>query len=599
MNDTIRLERQLVFVRWLVAAFGAVQVGFAIRDRGDDPSFALPLAVALVVGLTVGNLAISNSVRRATEPAQVRSIAIVAFALDAVVILGLVWLVPTGPADPVWVLGYLVPLEGAARWGWRGGVLGATLFLGEQIWAEAARAQVAAGSPQVLFRAGMAFVIGAVAGSFVSGIRRTAAEADANAAAATEAAARAAAAAAQAAEAQREIAAFHAAVMADAQPDRLADTLSTTAARVGEELGCHALGILIRGRGPAGEDAFTVAGVFGDPGYLLGDTLSPVSSPVAAAATETEPVVAEGDVVVPMLVRGEVVGAVHERLVRVAAADPTRVDALRTIAEQLGVALEATRLRAEQQATVERLTELDAMKTDFVAITSHELRTPLAGIRGYVDMLRRRGADLSPEEREEFLSVVLTQTDRLIALVDDLLIVSRVEAGALTLAPEPVEVRSVLQQVAVALGAAGERLRFEEGVNAPGAVTLDARRLVQVLTNLAHNATKFSPADQPVVVRWSAPAEGTVVFDVIDRGAGIPAEELELIFERFRQRGDHRSHSEGFGLGLYITKLLTEAMGGWIRVASTPGAGTAFTVTLPASRPLPTPARPSAAARSD
>jgi signal transduction histidine kinase len=444
----------------------------------------------------------------------------------------------------------------------------------------------------------MAFVIGGVAGSFVSDIRRTAELASANADAATVAAERAAASAAQAAEAQREIAAFHAAVMTDAQPERLADTLRVTAARVGEELHCDALGILTRGRGPAGEDTFTVAGVHGDPGYLLGEALSPVSSPVAAAATELEPVLAEHDLVVPMLVRGDVVGAVHER--RLAGiADPARVDALRTIAEQLGVALEATRLRAEQAATVERLTELDAMKTDFVAITSHELRTPLAGIRGYVDMLVRRGADLSAEEREEFLSVVRIQTDRLIALVDDLLIVSRVEGGALVLDPAEVEVASVVQQVVSALGDAGARVGLEQAPDAPAVVTLDARRLVQILTNLVHNATKFSPEEAPVVIRWSAPAEGTVVFEVIDRGDGIPAEELEMIFERFRQRGDHRSHSEGFGLGLYITKLLTEAMGGWITVASTVGAGTTFTVTLPAARPLPTPARPSAAARSD
>jgi two-component system phosphate regulon sensor histidine kinase PhoR len=110
---------------------------------------------------------------------------------------------------------------------------------------------------------------------------------------------------------------------------------------------------------------------------------------------------------------------------------------------------------------------------------------------------------------------------------------------------------------------------------------------------------KFSPADQPVRIRWSAPAEGTVEFEVIDRGQGIPEAEQSLIFERFRQRGDHRAHSEGFGLGLYITKMLTEAMGGWLDVASVAGEGATFRVTLPASRPLPTPARPSAAARSD
>jgi signal transduction histidine kinase len=179
------------------------------------------------------------------------------------------------------------------------------------------------------------------------------------------------------------------------------------------------------------------------------------------------------------------------------------------------------------------------------------------------------------------------------------LIVSRVEAGALVLDPAPVEVTVIAQQVVTALGEAGVRISLEEGPHAPAVVTVDAHRLVQILTNLTHNATKFSPPERPVVLRWSALAEGTVVFEVIDRGEGIPADELDLIFDRFRQRGDHRSHSEGFGLGLYITKLLTEAMGGWIAVESTPGEGTTFSVTLPASRPLPTPSRPSAAARSD
>ena len=434
--EAARLERQLVWLRWLVAAFGAVQVGFAVRDRANDPAFALPFAVALVIGLAIGNVAISSSVRKATDAGQFRSIGIVAFALDAVVILGLVWLVPSGPADPVWVLGYLVPLEGAARWGLRGGLIGAVLFLGEQIVQEAARAQVAAGASQVSFRAGMAFVIGAVTGSFVSSLQRTAAEAADQAIAASAAAQRAEVAASQAAEAHREIAAFHAAVFADAQPEHLAETLRATAERVAAELGCTALGLLTRSTGSAGEDVFTVAGVHGDPGYLLGQLLSPTSDPVAAAAVEGAAVVAEGDVVAPMRVRGAIVGAVHERADT--SPDAGRVDALQTIADQLGVALEATRLRAEQAATVERLTELDAMKTDFVAITSHELRTPLAGIRGFVDMLLRRGADLSPAEQLEYLGIVQTQTERLIHLVDDLLVVSRVEGDALVLEPEDV-----------------------------------------------------------------------------------------------------------------------------------------------------------------
>jgi signal transduction histidine kinase len=598
IGDAVRLERALVWLRWLVAAFGAVQVGFTIRDRGHDPAFAMPLAVALVVGLAVGNLAISTAARRRLDPAQRRLIGVAAFALDAVVISGLIWLVPSGPADPVWVVGYLIPLEGAARWGFRGGLTGGAIFLAEQVWQEAARVQLAVGSSQVAFRAGMAFVVGAVAGWFASSLRHAAESAAAQARAAAAAAAHAELAATQAAKAQGEVAAFHAAVLADAQPEHLAETLRATAERVATELGCEALGLLTRRTGTAGEDLFTVSGIHGDPGYLLGDALAPVSSPVAAAAAGGAMVIADHDIVVPMRVRGAVVGAVHERFTA-DAPDAAEIDALQTIADQLGVTLEATRLRAEQAAIVDRLTELDAMKTDFVAITSHELRTPLAGIRGFVDMLARRGDALSGTERAEYLDIVLTQTDRLIRIVDDLLVVSRIESDALVLEPVEVHVRGVLAQVVGALGDECGRVELDGSPEAPATLVLDPNRLIQILTNLTHNALKFSPDTEPVRIRWSAPAEGTVVFEVIDRGPGIPRAEQELIFERFRQRGDHRSHSEGFGLGLYITKLLAQAMGGWLDVESEPTRGATFRVTLPTSRPLPRPARPSAAARSD
>src|SRR3954468_4251068 len=112
-GDALRLERQLALLRWLVAGFGSSQVGFAIRDRGHDPGFALPLAVALVLGLTIGNLAIANALRRGLDPTQLRSIGLAALVPNAVVLSGLVWVLPDGPADPVWVIGYLIPLEGA------------------------------------------------------------------------------------------------------------------------------------------------------------------------------------------------------------------------------------------------------------------------------------------------------------------------------------------------------------------------------------------------------------------------------------------------------------------------------------------------------
>ena len=165
-DDARLLEQRLVVLRWIVAAFGAVQVGFAIRDRASDPTFVLPLGVALVVGLTLGNVAIAGAARKA-EGAQLQALGILAFALDALVIVGLVWLATDGPADPVWVVGYLVPLEGAARWGLLGAALGAAAFLVGQLLPEIGVA-VATGAmkthaPAIAFRAGMALVVGAVA----------------------------------------------------------------------------------------------------------------------------------------------------------------------------------------------------------------------------------------------------------------------------------------------------------------------------------------------------------------------------------------------------------------------------------------------------
>jgi signal transduction histidine kinase len=601
-DDARSLELRLVALRWIVAAFGAAEVGFAIRDRSIDPGFVLPLGVALVMGLAIGNVAIASAANRA-DAGQLRAIGVAAFCLDAVVILLLVWLSTDGPADPVWVVGYLVPLEGAARWGLPGATIGAFAFLAGQllptIGLAAAPAAAKVGAPAIAFRAGMAFVVGVVAGSFASLSRREAALADRRASDAEAAAERAEAAATREGQARGQVAVFHAAALLEPDLGRLGPTLQPTAGSIAEQLGCEALGILVRDRGIVGEVGFVAFGVHGNPGYLRGDRLFPASSTIAKAALDGIPVVIRSDAVAPMLVRGEVVGAIHERTDPMTGPTEERLELLTGLADQLGLVLESARLRADQAATVQRLRELDEMKSDFVAITSHELRTPLSGIRGFVDMLLRRGDDLTTEQRNEYLGIVLTQADRLIRLVDDLLVVSRVEGGSLTLEPSEREVRPLLRQVMDALGEASGRLVVEEGPDAPRRIVADPNRLVQVLTNLAHNAVKFSPTDATVTLRWRMPVEGTVAFDVIDRGAGIPDDDLERIFERFHQRESSMTHTEGFGLGLYITKLLTEAMGGWVDVTSSVGAGSTFTVTLPSARSLPEPARPPAAARAD
>jgi signal transduction histidine kinase len=251
---------------------------------------------------------------------------------------------------------------------------------------------------------------------------------------------------------------------------------------------------------------------------------------------------------------------------------------------------------AEEAAT--RLQELDQMKSDFVAITSHELRTPLAAIRGFVDTLLRRIDQLSGEEVREFLGIVELQTDRLIHLVEDLLVVSKIEAGKLTFDPRPIETAAFLDGVVRGLGDDAGRVRIDIPEPVPTFVA-DPNRVGQILTNLLQNAVKFSPDDVPVRIRARVePADaGEVVrFDVIDEGVGIAPADAEAIFERFHQtEAASTRRAEGTGLGLYITRKLVEAMEGSISLASEVGRGSTFTIRLPLRR-SPAPARRSEAA---
>jgi signal transduction histidine kinase len=251
---------------------------------------------------------------------------------------------------------------------------------------------------------------------------------------------------------------------------------------------------------------------------------------------------------------------------------------------------------AEEAAV--RLQELDQMKSDFVAITSHELRTPLAAIRGFVNTILRRIDQLSADEVREFLAIVDQQTDRLIRLVEDLLVVSKIEAGKLGFDPQTIEPVHFLAHVVRGLAEGAARVRVETPDALPTFVA-DANRLGQVLVNLLQNALKFSSPGLPVrlIAGIETSDDGELLrFDVIDRGVGIAREESQAIFERFHQtEAASTRQAEGTGLGLYITKKLVEAMEGSISVESEVGRGSTFTVRLPLRR-SPAPARPSEAA---
>ena len=229
---------------------------------------------------------------------------------------------------------------------------------------------------------------------------------------------------------------------------------------------------------------------------------------------------------------------------------------------------------------------LDRIRRDFVANASHELRTPLTSIRGFVEALED-GAVSEADTAQRFLGKIRVHADRMAALVEDLLELSRLESGERPPLWEKVVPSDVAEDVVVSFtGLAGRKeiaLKRADG-GAPTIVT-DADRLRRILENLVENAVKYTPAGGRVEVRSGPGPEGAAVLEVKDDGPGIAAEHLPRIFERFYRVDKARSRElGGTGLGLAIVKHLAEGMGASVSVESVLGRGTSFRVHVPAGR---------------
>ena len=230
-----------------------------------------------------------------------------------------------------------------------------------------------------------------------------------------------------------------------------------------------------------------------------------------------------------------------------------------------------------------RLRAVRQMQVDFVANVSHELRTPLTAVKGLVETLRDGAVD-DPQVRDRFLETVEGETDRLIRLVNGLLILSRADSEALNLQRESVDVaqlvRATVDKLAPQAGAREVALQVEASPDAPLALA-DPDRIEQVLVNLLDNAIKYSRPGGTVTVRLDGGQGGVARVQVRDEGLGIPAENLARIGERFYRADKARSRAEGgSGLGLAIAQALVEAHGGRLWLESQEGQGTVVTFTL-------------------
>ena len=230
------------------------------------------------------------------------------------------------------------------------------------------------------------------------------------------------------------------------------------------------------------------------------------------------------------------------------------------------------------------LQSLDGVKSTFISIAAHELRGPLTAIVGYLELLfDDRKTPLSDRDRD-YLEIVWGGAQRLLSLTNDLLDITRMEAGRLELRLQPVDlgalINSVASEYAAQITTKGQQLTLDLAADMPTALC-DPKRTAQVIGNLLTNAIKFTPADGHIWITLApAPEDGFLLLSVQDDGVGIPASEQAEVFNRFFQASSTRSMG-GTGLGLHIARSLVEQHGGRMWLESELGRGSTFFATFP------------------
>ena len=230
------------------------------------------------------------------------------------------------------------------------------------------------------------------------------------------------------------------------------------------------------------------------------------------------------------------------------------------------------------------LEELERLRAEFMGMVSHELQTPLTTIRGSAYTLLDEASALDPAETRQFHRIIAEQADQMRSLIRDLLDVTRIETGTLSVALEPSDTATLVEEARTMFMSAGRtnRIHIDIAPDLPQVMT-DRRRIVQVLSNLLSNAARYSNEQSTITVR-AALKQFQVVVSIADEGRGIPAERLPLLFRKFsRVDGEERQgDSTGAGLGLAICKGIVEAHGGRIWAESDgPGQGARFNFTVP------------------
>lgn len=341
----------------------------------------------------------------------------------------------------------------------------------------------------------------------------------------------------------------------------------------------------------------------GENGYMMRETeLDPRDGVWARVASEGEallipkPILNENirrhfeargmrdAIVAPLFGADGVIGtfAVGSRLGDVSTFDEADLKLFETLANHASVSLENARLVGRLEESLAHLTEMNRLKDDFVAAVSHELRTPLTSIQGYIKTLLRPNVEFSPDDQRSFIEAVDRQSERLRRLIEDLLVVSRIESDSDKLLVTPVLLQKVARHVVDEFRArTGDRsfdFRFEQNLLE---VDTDETKVHQVVSNFVDNALKYAPDGTTITIGGRVEGDH-VLMTVADEGPGIPDAEQPRIFDRFYQIDQSSTRAAGgTGLGLYICKKLAEAIGGEVGLERSDENGSVFALMIP------------------
>lgn len=373
--------------------------------------------------------------------------------------------------------------------------------------------------------------------------------------------------------------------------------------------------ILVISRGESPEFAFSIEKFGleeGLPGLIAKDKKPLFIEDIASDTRFIRGLKEEGKsysvVGIPLFAQDQLVGAMDFFSAEGHPFTSPMVDLLTTIGHQIGVAVANARLFEEVKQAAEQLRrandelqELNRLKSDFIAIVSHELRTPLASIIGYVDLMLDEETGPLNEEQGQYLGIIERNAERLSRLINDILDISRIEAGRIDLAMAPLDMAEIVKETVVTMQPQAQAKGIEMTVSMAEGLPLikgDPDRIRQVLVNLLGNAIKFTPQGSWVEIRSQcltageqppppgpelATASDWLLVSVTDTGMGIATEELDRIFDKFYQAGGFADRRVGgSGLGLSIVQGIVEAHGGLIWAQSAgENQGSTFTFALP------------------